>query len=705
MKRLITLYFMATAIFHAGCATKTYVASSGLVLVYSDATTDKQGEFIFATSIDALPGISHPAEVTRLHWHGTNLTTDLVKYSPDNFLLYARQDHFYRMHESLMIQGHRISEIMKSGPVELEPTWDVMPTNINYQAKTTLKHGLPQNELWPTFTNRPFWYMDDEYTQLRAARSNVMVSMIGQTGSIVRVGHIDTGTKSSHLGHPTNIVHPANYSKVKETSTLWDPPEPNADDVREDSNALLHVYGHGLATLSVLASPAKLNAAGQFDHQGELQGIVPFAEVVPVRARPHFMHFFPVRLARAIMHCVTNEVDVISISQGGTPSLALTAAINEAYERGTLVVAASSDFIYPYIIPSAIPFRDMAYPARYNRVLAAAGLDGSYESYGNNRWHAFPSYVIRFWKLRSNGLPLVLRGSYGPEEWMDNTLSGFAPNIPFADASSDSTFDLDGGGTSATTPQVAGAAALWLQYHMNDFADPTNRWSWEKVELMTRALKYTASVRHIRETQFREKYGHGYIKANNALTNAPATLKPHIEKKAADPYPNYEALNHVYTWIYLNSLNPMARKTIAHAFGEQPDDVARVSRYVGSYMRQVMLLREMLKPSTQQAHVKMNREIAEVIPLLSTNRADWAINPQTRGVEDIARRVSFAFNKTAGRMGAWKRERRRHDWITKIFQEKANPEDVMTAIESMVQLERNREAQAQIYFAPTISAW
>lgn len=696
MRKLLAVCLLIAGFFGAGCATKQFVTTSGLVLVFPEGQTNTDGQELFVTSSSALPGYS-TGGATYLVWKGVSISTNEANYPMADFLLYARQDHFHRMHDSLMVHGKRIRELLAQNPVEFEPIWDVRPSTNNQPSEVKSKpFGLPQNDLWPVFPERPFWYQDDDFTQIKTARSNVMARMTANPMSVVRVGHIDTGTRSTHLGHPANIVHPASFTHDK--GSLFDAPLDNAEDKPEDSNALLHAYGHGLATLSVLASPALLNHDGVYDAGGELQGVVPFAEVVPVRARPSFMHFFPVRLARAIMHCVTNQVDVISVSQGGTPSLALTAVINEAYERGTLIVAASSDFIYPYIIPSAIPFRDMAYPARYNRVLAAAGLDGNYQSYGNNRWHAFPAYWIRFWKLGPNVLPLTMRGSYGPEESMGNTLCGFAPNIPFADSDNDSRFDLDGGGTSATTPQVAGAAALWLQYYMSDFDAKYDRWSWEKVEMMTLALKKTASLRHIRETQYVEKFGHGYIKAADALNESPDSLHLSLEKKPAEIYPYYENLNLLYTWIYLNSLKGVERKIIGTAFGEDLKDYMMLSRYVGSYMRQAMVLREMLIPSSVQAHSKLDRELAEFLTVrvdVEDKKIDREYNQE---LDNLSKRLAFAFNSTAGRMGAWKRERQWHDWFSKEFRCKVMPSDVQKAIRSITNMHDDAEKQLQQYF-------
>ena len=46
---------------------------------------------------------------------------------------------------------------------------------------------------------------------------------------------------------------------------------------------------------------------------------------------------------------------------------------------------------------------------------------------------------------------------------MDTALAAYTPNMPWAEINCPTIVDMDGAGTSAATPQVAAAAALWLQ--------------------------------------------------------------------------------------------------------------------------------------------------------------------------------------------------------------------------------------------------
>jgi hypothetical protein len=56
-----------------------------------------------------------------------------------------------------------------------------------------------------------------------------------------------------------------------------------------------------------------------------------------------------------------------------------------------------------------------------------------------------------------------MAGNYGPNSKMDTALAAYTPNMPWAEINCPTIVDMDGAGTSAATPQIAAAAALWLQ--------------------------------------------------------------------------------------------------------------------------------------------------------------------------------------------------------------------------------------------------
>ena len=58
----------------------------------------------------------------------------------------------------------------------------------------------------------------------------------------------------------------------------------------------------------------------------------------------------------------------------------------------------------------------------------------------------------------------VIEGNWGPDSTMTAAL-GYTPNIPWAKIGCSSAIRQNGEGTSASTPQVAAAVALWYEKH------------------------------------------------------------------------------------------------------------------------------------------------------------------------------------------------------------------------------------------------
>ena len=133
-----------------------------------------------------------------------------------------------------------------------------------------------------------------------------------------------------------------------------------------------------------------------------------------------------------------------------------------------IIVAASGDSIP--LGPITLATRYTVYPSAFNRVVT---------------WRAS---AVHF-----SGLPYitsesgVMQGCWGPDDIMEKAVAGYTPNVAWMKYNdTPAGFDMDGGGTSASTPQIAAACALWLQLHLaRRLAD---RSIWRRVEACRLAL-------------------------------------------------------------------------------------------------------------------------------------------------------------------------------------------------------------------------
>ena len=97
------------------------------------------------------------------------------------------------------------------------------------------------------------------------------------------------------------------------------------------------------------------------------------------------------------------------------------------------------------------------YPARFKRVVAACGVMANGRPYAD---------------LAIN----IMAGNYGPDSKMDTAISAYTPNTPWARLGCAQTVDHNGQGTSAATPQIAAAAALWIQMFKSKWEQYPQGW-------------------------------------------------------------------------------------------------------------------------------------------------------------------------------------------------------------------------------------
>jgi hypothetical protein len=303
--------------------------------------------------------------------------------------------------------------------------------------------GSP-NKYWPAPTSGELeWHLDDDRTQLRTASLATWTEQ-----RTIRVAHLDTGIDPLQITLPDNVDFAGERNFLDGTSgnnSANDPGKPAGMSGWACFNS------HGTGTLSLLAGTS-VKTAAPYEANGYL-GAAPNTVIVPVRMADSVIHLYSVTMAEAIAYAALPSeqggagCDVISISAGGLPSQIWADAVNYAYERGVVIAAATGDNIH------GLPTRGTVWPARFRRVIAVAGATAN-----NTPYNGSSSTDPGHW---------MMEGSYGPRHVMDHAISAYTPNTAWAHWEGTDVqpkhvkIDVDGGGTSASTPQVAGAAALY----------------------------------------------------------------------------------------------------------------------------------------------------------------------------------------------------------------------------------------------------
>jgi subtilisin family serine protease len=243
-------------------------------------------------------------------------------------------------------------------------------------------------------------------------------------GAGVRIAHLDTGVTD----HPAVPLPP----RLLNGYDFWDG-VPGAKDPMPAGIALMP--GHGTGTICLLAA----DSLGPPPYRGVAWG----SEVLPIRISPSVILVWSEAFVRGLFHAIEHGSHVATISMGGLPSKLWAEAVNAAYEHGIVVCAAAgNNFGSGWLrTPSHV-----VYPAKFERVFAISGITKSETRYRFNSG---------------------MSGNDGPEV----DVSAPTPDVLWARAEPGKPYYYGlGGGTSTATPQVAGAAALWLSYWADDLA-------------------------------------------------------------------------------------------------------------------------------------------------------------------------------------------------------------------------------------------
>lgn len=319
----------------------------------------------------------------------------------------------------------------------------------------------PGEERWMKDSSIPHgdtfdWHLGPSFSGLRDAAKS-----LPEGPWRVRIGHLDTGYTEGHKLLPERLDRSLQRSFVAGDDA--------ASAIDPLVTGILKAPGHGTGTLGLLAGGRLADLLYEDENRPEeYLGGAPHAAVVPVRIAPSVVLLYTSGFAQGLDYLLglggnpTTRVDVVSMSMGGVASAAWTDIVNRAYEAGVVLCTAAGNH-YGKLPPTSI-----VYPARYRRVIAVCGVMQDGRPYAD--------------------LPLsIMCGCYGPQSKMETAIAAYSPNLPWALFDNRTAFRWDGQGTSAATPQVAAAAALYVEKNYDQL--PTG---WARVEAVRHAL-FTAA--------------------------------------------------------------------------------------------------------------------------------------------------------------------------------------------------------------------
>lgn len=367
-------------------------------------------------------------------------------------------------------------------------------------------------EYWPKPDTNTLWHLDDDRSQLNAAKKHVQ-GLPEKT--VIRIAHFDTGYSSHHVSFPKELIR-------------FDLQKNFIDDEQEDPNnaedqfntGLLRMPGHGTGTLSILAgTKVQMPFCNNYD---DYIGLYDSIEIVPIRIAKSVVLFKSAAFVKALDYVVNElhndpntEVHVITMSMGGLPSNSWADLVNQAYEKGIfMVTAAGNNF-------AKLPTRTLVYPARFNRVVCACGVTYDKSPYS---------------KPQGEGSLSIMEGNFGPDNVMDTAMAAFTPNVPWAPYQYNNLVGIRGDGTSSATPQIASAAALYYsKYYQTLRALPEK---WMIVEAIRKAL-FDSAAKEINyhqgdfEDNYHKYFGNGILQSRSML-DIPVASAANLNKQKKD---------------------------------------------------------------------------------------------------------------------------------------------------------------------------
>jgi hypothetical protein len=378
--------------------------------------------------------------------------------SPATWVRLAASDNPWDQAHDMMRRGFALGggEVVAAEP-EFEQQWvgGAQITGCDPMPQTD-KGGVPKGP-------QDLWHLQAEYAQFLDAQVLVPADALAR----VKVAHLDTGYDPAHSARPALLDHAGERSFVHGDKD----PLSARDETPTGGLPYTRNRGHGTGTIGILA--------------GRGIGAAPGATILPIRIADSVVRFKTGTMAQGFAHALHSGANVLSMSMGGLASQMIADIVNDCYEAGlVMVTAAGNNF-------GGLPIASIVYPARMRRVVAACGVMANGKPYA--------------------GLPVTtMEGCFGPASKMATALSGYTPNLPWPRIGCGATIDQDGCGTSAATPQLAAAAALWIAAKWDALQGLP---AWQRGEAARQALFQAASLGAMVD----EKLGQGAVRARAML--------------------------------------------------------------------------------------------------------------------------------------------------------------------------------------------
>ncbi len=407
----------------------------------------------------------------------------------------AKRSEFFDSHRQLLYMEPDIDH-------PAVPDFPDLEAFFTQAAGQDIEPGKPPKDSWP-WKKGFAWHLENDCSQLKSAR--VLVG--DPQAARVRIAILDSGYDPDHVTLPAYLAQHLEANFVENNNSARHP------RASHGTGTLGILAGNKVSIASVSESAAEFIDAGWDDYLGG----APFAEIVPVRIQNSVVHLKTSTMAKGIAYTLAprgssgNRCDVVSISMGGLPSKAWARAVNDAYDGGVIIVAAAGNH-FGKLTPSKL-----VWPARFRRVIAACGATANKTPY------------YKRWNLTG------MQGNFGPTALMDTAMAAYTPNIPWARIGTGNRVDLDGAGTSSATPQIAAAAALWLQHYTDHPRMPQGA---ARVEAVRKALFEGADDS---QAGNRKYFGRGILRARASLDIEPDS-QPFLQPEDRVSFPLFRLL-------------------------------------------------------------------------------------------------------------------------------------------------------------------